>query len=178
MFQPRTREEPHHELDRTIRRLLESETPAAELKPRLLEAICVGEEWPFGTFWERDDAANVLRCAAVWHRPDDASLAELATMTAALTFAKGLGAPGRVWLTGEPQLIDNVRDEASFARRVIALRAGLHSAVVFPLLHDGEVLGVIDLIGRVSSDRMADELFGPLGRQIGEFLARSRISLH
>jgi len=179
MLERRSCDDALHELDRVICRLLKSSVHTSELKARLLEAVCVQEEWPFGTFWERDDASHVLRCTAVWHRPDDMWLAELAVMTAALTFAKGLGAPGRVWLIGEPQLIENVGDEPSFARRVVALRAGLRSAFVFPLVHDGDVLGVIDLIGRMPpGDRAAESVFGSIGRRIGEFLARSRVSLH
>lgn len=175
MLERRTCDDSSRELHRTVCRLLASHAPSAETKARVLEVICAAEGWPFGSFWERDDAVRILRCVSVWHRPDDGGLAELAEMTKALTFAKGLGAPGRAWLTAEPQIIENVRDDTAFARRAAALRAGLRSAVVFPLVHEGDVLGVIDLIGRMPpGDGEVAELFGPIGRRLGEFLAASR----
>jgi len=170
-----SRDESSHELHRTVSRLLSSAASLDDLARRVLEAICVGEGWPFASFWERDDAARVLRCACIWHRPHDTGLAELGRMTEALTFSKGLGAPGRAWLIGEPQVVENICDEHSFQRRALALRAGLRSAIVFPLMHEGEVFGVIDLIGRVPpGDREIEGLFVPLGARLGEFLARMR----
>lgn len=156
-----------------IQRILDECTQLSDAAPRVLQALCATQGWPFGTLWEKDRAGRVLRCAGSWHREDDIFLAELAALTRGLTFAKGLGAPGRVWLTGEPQLIEQVRDERTFARREVAAQAGLVSAVVFPILHDGEVLGVIDLIGRASPhDPELHLLLSEVGRQLARFMHR------
>ena len=160
-------------VERTLRDCRRIEDAA----PVVIEALCATQGWPFGTVWIRDDAQKVLRCAGCWHRAGDEFLAELAALTRALTFAKGLGAPGRVWLTGEPALVERIRDQRTFARRDAAAHAGLVCAVVFPILHDGEVLGAIDLIGRASPhDAELQGVLREVGRQLGRFLATARAS--
>src|SRR6186997_357539 len=90
----------------TARALL-SATTIDEAAPRILEAICKSLGWDHGALWTIDHAADVLRCAEVWNRPD-ASFPEFDVASRQSTFAPGRGLPGRVWTSRQPAWIPDV----------------------------------------------------------------------
>lgn len=142
--------------------------------PRILRTVCEAEGWNVGTIWEVDRASNALRCVHVWRRPG-VDVDELVALTTSLTFERGVGAPGRVWLTGEPELLFDVRDAPEFVRRSAALRSGQTCAFMFPLRHGDHVVGVMEFIGGARpNDPQELELLTAIGRQIGVFAERTR----
>src|SRR5262245_4123070 len=70
-----------------------------------------------GVLWQVDAAADVLRCAAVWHAPG-LEATEFERFSRHITFARGEGLPGRAWAAGEPAWVA----EAPFPRTVAAQR--------------------------------------------------------
>jgi signal transduction histidine kinase/ActR/RegA family two-component response regulator len=143
--------------------------------PKVLQAVCESEGWAFGGIWEVDAAARVLRCAEMWHAPD-APLQAIASQTRTLSFARGEGLPGRVWASGMPTVIADVGADRSYVRAGVVLAAGLRSALAFPITVGGEVIAVIDFIGRSipAVDPKLLELFAAIGRQLGLFFERKR----
>jgi PAS domain S-box-containing protein len=143
--------------------------------PRLLRVICESLDCDVGALWSVDRQANVLRCVEVWqHRRAAAAPFEEATRR--LTFAPGVGLPGRVWGSGRPAWIADVTRDANFPRAPIAAGAGLHSAFAFPIVLGAEVFGAIEFFSRRIEPPDEDllELLAAVGGQIGLFLERKR----
>src|SRR5262249_3617821 len=109
--------------------------------PRILQAICESLDWDVGTIWEVQPDAKELRCADVWHVPG-VEVREFAAETRRSTFSRKVGLPGRVWASRQPAWIADVASDPNFPRGPIAGRNGLHGAFAFPIVLEGEVLGV------------------------------------
>lgn len=158
-----------------VSRALAASDSLDEAAPLILGAIADTEGWDFGALWERDETAGVLRCRDIWRRPG-LPLDGLEARSREISFARGTGLPGRVWEAGETLLIPDLAADPGYLRAPLALAAGLRSAVGFPLLQGGQVVGVIDFLA--TDERAADEklkeVFGLIGRQIGLFIQRRR----
>src|SRR5919197_2055257 len=94
--------------------------------PRILEAICTSLDWEHGALWRVDAQAGALRCAAAWHVPG-ADFTAFESLSRELTFAPGIGLPGRVWASGRPAFIPDVLQDGNFPRAPAAAREGLHA---------------------------------------------------
>jgi PAS domain S-box-containing protein len=66
--------------------------------------------------------------------------------------------------------------EPQFFRAAAAARAGLHGAVIFPILLDTEALGVVEFFSRAARERDEEQLatLSAIGSQIGQFIKRQR----
>src|SRR5580765_4158433 len=90
--------------------LLEAST-FDEAAPRILEAICGAFGWEHGAFWALHADSGTLRCDDIWTAPS-AQFPEFDAASRALTIARGMGLPGRVWELGEPVWIPDVTKDA------------------------------------------------------------------
>src|SRR5690606_7290778 len=111
------------------RALLEAPTFDAAA-PEILAAICEGLGYQHGALWVIDREIDALRCIHTWNAPAS-DFPEFNAMSRATTFGRGVGLPGRVWATAQPDWIRNVADDLNFPRAAVAAREGLHSAVGF-----------------------------------------------
>ena len=159
-----------------ISRVLADSNTLNEATPKIIQAICESEGWDFGALWEADRKSNVLRCLEIWRRPELA-VEELSAKTREMTFALNTGLPGRVWASGKPLLISDIANDDNYPRAPFAEKIGLNSAVAFPITVEGEVIGVIDFLGReihTTDEEMLEMLLG-IGRQIGSFFKRKKV---
>jgi PAS domain S-box-containing protein len=159
-----------------ISRALADSTTLNEATPKIMHAVCESEGWDFGAIWEVDRKANVLRCLEAWHQPE-LPAEEMMAKTRALTFALNIGLPGRVWASGKPLLIPYIANDDNYPRASFAKKIGLHSALAFPIVLEGEVIGVMDFLGREirEADEKTLEMFLVIGRQIGSFFKRKQL---
>ncbi|RMH07824.1 MAG: PAS domain S-box protein [Nitrospirae bacterium] len=141
--------------------------------PAILQTICEGLSWDMGGFWIPDPQASVLRCALTWQTAER-DLAEFVASSSTITFAPGVGLPGRVWASGKPAWICDVTVDPNFPRAPVAARSDLHGALGFPIFDAGEFLGVMEFFSRKieePDDQLLD-LLTMIGNQIGHFLGR------
>ena len=93
------------------------------------------------------------------------------------TFAPGVGLPGRVVSSGQPEWIADVTTDPSFLRATYALAANLHAAVAIPVTIGDRTVGVMGFLGceirQPDSDAMT--MLVSLGRQLGQFIERKRV---
>jgi two-component system CheB/CheR fusion protein len=117
-----------------------------------------------------------LRCREIWHLPA-LSAPRFVQATRERTFERGIGLPGRVWQTGEPQWIADVVWDGNFPRAPVAAAEGLHAAFAFPIRLGAEVLGIVEFFSSEIRQPDADllRMFATMGSQIGHFLERRRI---
>jgi PAS domain S-box-containing protein len=171
----RARTERRLTVEHITARALVDASSLAEAAPKILQAICEALTWEHGALWTIDRKQNVLRCSEIWTMPGR-EFAEFDRVSREVTFAPGVGLPGRVWASGEPAWIPDVVLDSNFPRAQVADRDGLHAAFGFPLLLNGEVLGVMEFFSleiRTPDAGLLSMLSG-VGGQIGLFYARRR----
>jgi len=120
-----------------VAQILAEAATIEEATPRILRAMgeCLG--WDVGALWRVDREAEVLRCVELWHKAS-IKVPEFERVSREFTFVPGLGLPGRVWSSLEPQYIPDVVPDENFPRGPIAEREGLHAAFGFPILLGAE----------------------------------------
>ncbi len=158
-----------------VNRILAGSRDLEEAAPRILRALGEGLDWGYAGLWTVDRREGVLRCARTWHAPS-AGCPEFEAISRRITFAAGVGLPGRVWASGEPDWIADVSRDANFPRMMVAASEGLRSAAAFPIVLGGRVLGVFELLARQlrEADPEILEMMASLGGQLGQLLERER----
>jgi len=148
-----------------------------EAAGKIVRAICESVGWDFGDLWCVDAEAGVLRCVDMWHLPE-LDVAEFAEATRAITFALGVGLPGRVWASGQPAWISDVVADTNFPRAAFAAKDGLHAAFASPIPLGGEIIGVMEFFSCCVLEPDDDllSMMVALGSQIGQFIERKRIA--
>jgi PAS domain S-box-containing protein len=171
----RKRVEERLRVQHTVAQILAEAATIEEATPRILRAMgeCLG--WDVGALWRVDREAEALRCVELWHKAS-IEVPEFERVSRELTFVPGLGLPGRVWSSLEPEYIPDVVPDENFPRGPIAEREGLHAAFGFPILLGGEVLGVIEFFSREirQPDQELLNMLASIGSQIGQFIERKR----
>jgi PAS domain S-box-containing protein len=171
----RRRTEQRLALQYAITRIVSRSIDFVEGTHEILETVCESLGWQLGVLWSVDYNEKVLRCVDVWHSPViDASEFECACVTT--PFVKGIGLPGRIWESGKPVWIPNLRKDRNFPRAPFAERSGLRAGFGFPILLGNEIIGVIEFFSRDirQPDRELLEMIGSVGSQIGQFQERKR----
>ena len=160
-----------------VTRVLAQSSRLGEAARKIMESICECIGWDFGGLWSVDPAANALRCVDVWHAPELAAQ-EFVAMTRQLTFAPGIGLPGRVWSSRKAFWIPDVVQDSNFPRAPIASKCALHAGFAFPIFLGNEVIGVMEFFSADISSPDEDllSMFSALGTQIGQFIERERIA--
>ncbi len=142
--------------------------------PRILEAACKCMGWVWSAAWMVDGQGKQLELLLSWHSPST-ELSELQTLCRTKTFRRGEGLPGRVWETGAPAWVPDVMRDDSFFGKHAAARAGLHAALLFPILLGPVVVGVIEFLSPRVEHPNKDllEMMTAIGIQIGQFIERN-----
>jgi diguanylate cyclase (GGDEF)-like protein/PAS domain S-box-containing protein len=170
----RKREERLLRLEHAATKNLAEAGTAADGVRAVLAAICASEGWKCGRFFLRDFTAGVLRFdeqSSFLQAGFDMLLAN----SRGLEFARGVGLAGSVWETGRSLWVaDTSRDPR--VKWALSREKRLHSALLFPVRANGELLGVASM----SNDRILEpdprlqrtiELIGSL---LGQFLQRKQ----
>jgi diguanylate cyclase (GGDEF)-like protein len=89
---------------------------------------------------------------------------------------KAEGLNRRVWETGEPVWISDIKGETTLARRAPALQAGLRSAFAFPIMVGGEFYGVMEFFAREARqpDETVMQVAQTVSSHIAQFIARKQ----
>jgi signal transduction histidine kinase/CheY-like chemotaxis protein/HPt (histidine-containing phosphotransfer) domain-containing protein len=158
----------------TTRILIESRT-VEEAMPRILQVVCESLDWLVGVRWAVDPDAKVLRGAEMWTAPTW-KLQAFAEMNQRITFAPGVGLPGRVWSGVRAAWISDVVQDPNFPRAVSAAKDGLHGAFGFPIVGPSGFLGVMEFFSPEIREPDEDMLrmFDAVGGQVGQFIERKR----
>ena len=115
----------------------------SEALPQILEAISKSLDWSLAIHWSVDAEHHVLRCAETWMAPSRTGQA-LADHSRRMTFARGVGLPGRIWSSEQSAWIVDVARDSNFPRAPSAAIDGLHGAFGFPVVGPSGFLGVME----------------------------------
>ena len=145
-----------------------------EAAPWVLRAVAESAGWQVGAMWIVDKTADRLRCVDFWSEAA-VDVAAFEKQTREILFPRGTG-PGRTWEQGTPFWIADLNQVQKFSRREAAQTAGLLAVFSFPMLLDGEVVGVVEFFTTtvLQPDPAILKMFAALGQQLGAFIGRTR----
>jgi PAS domain S-box-containing protein len=155
--------------------LLRQDQSVEETVRGVMQTICENLGWDLGALWMIEPSKSVIRCVEHWHAAgvaDDAA----AALCDGPPLPRGQGVPGLVWESGQATWVSDFSDVNRFPRAARAASAGLHAAFGFPIVHHGEISGVLEFFSR--EQREPDQPLMPvmtlIGSQIGEYIERRR----
>jgi diguanylate cyclase (GGDEF)-like protein/PAS domain S-box-containing protein len=154
--------------------LAEADSEGAALQS-VMGVLCENQGWPFGEYWRVDEQAGVLRFGGFWENLGP-ELRQIFEQAQEHVFAPGVGLAGRVWQSGEPLWIADISTDSRMLRKDLARDAGLHGALLFPVIAAGKTMGVFSFWSRAirePDERMLQAL-RVVGSQIGQFLRRKQ----
>lgn len=141
----------------------------------ILKPVCETLGWEEGLLWVVDEPAQRLRCHSVWTTPRVATN-EYGMVSREMTFAMGVGLPGRVWASAKPEWISDVTRDQNFPRAALAKQAGFHAAAAFPVRVGGRVYAVLEFFHHetVPTDLPLLTTFQAVADQLSQFCAREQ----
>ncbi len=148
-------------------------TTARNVDEAALGAVdAVREEfgWAYGSYWKVDPADGALHFAV----ESGSAGEEFRRVTLAASFREGVGLSGRAWRTRDLVFVSDIAEVTDCVRAPAAARVGVKSAVCFPIVVRGEVVGTMDFFATEvlipSADRLAT--LREVGQQVSAALAR------
>ena len=142
----------------------------------ILRLICEHIKWDFGEAWIPSSDGRVLDYCLGWYGNQN-GLDEFCRYSETITFSKGLGVPGIVWESKQPQWLEDISQiQTRFIRKEIALKVGLKSCFAVPILNGDEVLAVLMIFkcSTNSRDKRLLELVSAVASQLGELIKRKQ----
>jgi diguanylate cyclase (GGDEF)-like protein/PAS domain S-box-containing protein len=142
---------------------------------KLLQTICMEMNWAYGARWICDSETRMHR-AEFWSDfepkfdPADRALWLLQESDGSLALLRG------AWRKKEPTWLTDIEQRPNFRRRPSATKFGLRSGFAFPILAEGNVIGVMEFYSRDMRrpDEMLLKAAHSIGAQIGQFIQRKR----
>ncbi len=158
-----------------VTRALAESSSLSAATPKLLQYTCEAVGWEFGELWWVNTDSNTLHVEGSWHVPSY-EVDEFEKAGQKTILFPGIDLVGRVLKSGEPAWVDNVVDDSNFPRAPIAERVGLHAAFAFPIRVSDQIVCVMAFYNRevVKLDDDLLQMFDALGRQVGDFIKRTR----
>jgi PAS domain S-box-containing protein len=134
--------------------------------------------WEVGALWEVPEAgAGSLELVGTWEA-EGLDAAGFWEGCRDLTYAPGVGLPGRAWESGELTWAAPLREETNFPRREAALAAGLEGglAIPVPIGESSAVLGVAEFFTSAfeSPDESVVAILVGFTDQLAMFITRRR----
>ena len=149
-----------------------------ELCARVLGTLGETLGWTYGAVWRPEGDAGMLRCAALWHDAGaDPQVAAFAEVSRRMRIAPGRGLPGRTYAFRRPSWIADVGADGNMPRSGHAVRAGLTTAVAFPITLAEDCAGVIEFFsGDIGEpDAQIAAMFATVAGQLAQYLERRRL---
>ena len=130
--------------------------------------------WAYASYWKLDPTENLLR----FERESGSVNEDFRRVTQSATFREGEGLSGRAWRTRDIVFTEDIATMTDCCRAPVAQKAGVKSAVCFPILAGGQVVGTMDFFTTekvsLSSERM--EAFRSVGRLVSQAIDKLRIA--
>ncbi|MEH2064356.1 MAG: PAS domain S-box protein [Nostoc sp.] len=144
----------------------------------VLRLICHTIGWDFGEAWIPNEDGTVLEHSLSWYG-EQSSLEEFSRKSQTVKFPLGLGLPGRVWQSQEPEWIEDVSlvTEPVFLRSLQAAKVGLKASFGVPILAGNQVLAVLVFFKRSSVliDQRLLLLVSAVAAQLGGLIERKTL---
>ncbi len=126
-------------------------------------------------FWLCSDQPD-LHPAGIWDADDTQIFSEFLDAGTSLTFASGIGLPGRVLETGSAVWMDDVATDRDFLRARAAQACGLHAGFAIPIVVGSDVVAVMEVfhLTIMRPNQVLLAVLTQIGIQLGRVFERSR----
>jgi diguanylate cyclase (GGDEF)-like protein/PAS domain S-box-containing protein len=142
-----------------------------------IDGVCAHTRWPVGHGYLRSEGEpDELVPSGIWHLADERRFASLRRVTEGMSFASGVGLPGRVLERGQPAWIPDVSADSNFPRAQQARDLGVKAAFAFPVLVGSDVQAVLEFFTpeAVEPDEPLLVRLAHIGSQVGRVIERSQ----
>lgn len=142
---------------------------------RILEAVCVSQDWDMAVTWEVNSAENRLEFCTGWGAPTSHAEAILQECVGR-NLAPGQDLPGRVWQEGRPTWIPDLTVAKHDSRANSFLRNGMASGWAVPVRVGSKVLAVLEFYSHMHLREDPEALVAveTAAASLGQMLAGSR----
>lgn len=148
---------------------------ALEVTVRL---VCETIGWDLGEAWIPHETCQILVYSRGWYS-GEANLKRFQLDSQKLTYAPNVGLPGRVWISKQPEWIEDVSGakESVFVRSALALDGGLKAAFGIPIVLNNQVLTVLLFFKteKLEPKQRLIELVNAVATQLGSFVQRKKV---
>ena len=109
-----------------------------------LQKVCEATDWDLGEAWVPNGDGSALECSPAWYAKSE-NLVPFRKASEAFTFQPGIGIPGRVWVSKQPEWRRDVSSESNqvYLRAKLAQEAGLSASLGIPIIANEGVLAVL-----------------------------------
>ena len=148
----------------------------------ILRLICQSIRWDLAEAWLPKDVGTrytlpLLECNCIWHLPDQ-KLEAFKQKIENLTIKPSVGLPGRVFVSQQPEWIEDIiQEESSLWRDSQAIKmAGFKTALGLPVISEGKVVLVFVFFTRNKSkfNQRTLDLIKAISTQIGSLIQRRK----
>lgn len=142
-----------------------------------IERVCEYADWPLGHLYLTEDKSGIrLTPTGIWHVGGPGKFDVFRKITGETPLKIGVGLPGRVLASGEPEWIIDVTKDPNFPRANQAKDIGVKAGFAFPILIGPEVVGVMEFFSTKAAepDKGILEIMVQIGTQLGRVLERKR----
>ncbi len=149
-----------------------------EAMNRAVKHICEGIHWPVGNMYLIDSQnPDCLVPSEIWYLKNTEKYKSFQDETKLMSFAKGVGLPGRVFASAKPEWVEDVTLDSDFPRTPFAKQSGLKTAFAFPIRIGEEIIGVMQFFSDTKEKTNPDllDLICDVGSLLGSFVDRKRI---
>jgi len=143
----------------------------------VVERVCRHTGWPVGHVYVTESGSNGdLVSSGIWHLKDPVTLERFRKATEETPVPEGTGVPGRVLSSGKPAWVADVSQEKGFARAKEAKKAGLKSALAFPVPAGERTEAVLEFFSwePMEANEQLLEAMVSIGTELGRAFERSR----
>jgi signal transduction histidine kinase/CheY-like chemotaxis protein len=173
----RRRSEETIKVEHAITRVLAGADSLEDAIQQIVHLLIEGLDVDIGTFWVVE--GKQLLPFTVNTRSDAEFLQPFVEEGRRLSFGADESLPGRVWRNRRPEWLTNLAALPGGeigGRRELAVKAGLISAMAFPVQSAGRILGVFEFFASRHMDDDPDllNMMTAIGSEIGQFIRRRR----
>ncbi len=154
---------------------------------QVLQLVCQTNHWDYGEAWIPCEKSHVLQCSSAWYVNDHeylnhlCQIQEFRAVSETFTFDFGVGLPGRVWASQQPEWQQDTskQTETTFVRQCIALKNGIKAGLGIPVVINHQVLAVLVFFkcAAAPEDKQLVENLLTIAAQLGLLLQRKQLEV-
>lgn len=154
---------------------------------QVLQLVCQKTHWDYGEAWIPCAKSEVLQCSSAWYVNDDehlnhvSQIQEFRAVSETFTFDLGVGLPGRVWASQQPEWQEDTskQTETTFVRQHTALESDIKAGLAIPVVVNHQVLAVLVFFkfAAAPEDKQVVENLLTIATQLGLLLQRKQLEV-
>ncbi|MGQ0652342.1 MAG: EAL domain-containing protein [Betaproteobacteria bacterium] len=160
-------------LEHAVTRCLASANTESEALQGAMRAICEAQHWEGARYFRHDEAGGIMRFQDSWCDGSE-TMRRFNDASRDVTFAPGEGLVGHAWRAGVPLWFADVTADPRVAQVALARAAGVHGALVLPVIFEERTIGALSISSRTvrEPDQKLLQTLQGVASQLGQFLQR------